>query len=40
MAATDWNPLLRGEFDEPYWRDLQTFVAAERSAQRSRTTAG
>ena len=32
MAATDWNPLLRGEFDEPYWRDLQAFVAAERSA--------
>ncbi len=32
MAVTDWNPLLRGEFDEPYWRDLQAFVAAERSA--------
>ena len=32
MAATDWNPLLRGEFDEPYWRDLQSFVAAERAA--------
>ena len=32
MAATDWNPLLRGEFDEPYWRDLQAFVVAERSA--------
>ena len=27
---TDWNPLLRGEFDKPYWRDLQQFVAAER----------
>ncbi|HEY3485518.1 MAG TPA: uracil-DNA glycosylase, partial [Ilumatobacteraceae bacterium] len=27
---TDWNPLLRSEFDEPYWRDLQAFVAAER----------
>jgi uracil-DNA glycosylase len=28
--TTDWNPLLRGEFDEPYWKDLQTFVAGER----------
>ncbi len=27
---TDWNPILRGEFDKPYWGDLQTFVAAER----------
>ncbi len=27
---TDWNPLLRGEFDKPYWRDLQRFVADER----------
>lgn len=31
MTTTDWNPLLRGEFDEPYWDELQTFVAAERS---------
>ena len=31
MTATDWNPLLRGEFDEQYWRDLQHFVAEERS---------
>ncbi len=30
MTATDWNPLLRGEFDEQYWRDLQHFVAEER----------
>jgi uracil-DNA glycosylase len=30
MATTDWNPILRGEFDKPYWRDLQHFVAAER----------
>jgi uracil-DNA glycosylase len=30
MATTDWNPILRGEFDKPYWRDLQQFVAAER----------
>ncbi len=27
---TDWNPLLRDQFDEPYWRDLQAFVGAER----------
>jgi uracil-DNA glycosylase len=30
MPTTDWNPILRGEFDKPYWTDLQTFVAAER----------
>lgn len=29
--TTDWNPLLRAEFDEPYWSDLQAFVAHERS---------
>ena len=28
MAITDWNPLLRGEFDKPYWKELQAFVAA------------
>ncbi len=28
---TDWNPILRGEFDQPYWDELQTFVAAERA---------
>ena len=28
---TDWNPILRGEFDEPYWKELQAFVAAERA---------
>ncbi|HEY7626568.1 MAG TPA: uracil-DNA glycosylase, partial [Ilumatobacteraceae bacterium] len=28
---TDWNPVLRGEFDKPYWSDLQRFVATERS---------
>lgn len=27
---TDWNPLLRDQFDEPYWRELQDFVAEER----------
>ncbi len=29
--TTDWNPLLRTEFDEPYWASLQQFVAGERS---------
>ena len=28
--ATDWNPLLRDEFDKAYWKDLQAFVAQER----------
>src|SRR6476659_2239816 len=32
MARTDWNPLLRYEFEQPYWRDLQAFVGAERAA--------
>jgi uracil-DNA glycosylase len=31
MATTDWNPILRGEFDKPYWRELQQFVGAERA---------
>ena len=34
MTTTDWNPILRGEFDKPYWQDLQRFVAGER-AQRT-----
>ena len=34
MATTDWNPILRGEFDKPYWRDLQQFVATERQHHR------
>lgn len=29
---TDWNPLLRGELEQPYWSDLQRFVYAERAA--------
>ena len=29
--STDWNPLLRGEFDEPYWAELMAFVREERS---------
>jgi uracil-DNA glycosylase len=28
--TTDWNPVLRGEFAEPYWAELQAFVADER----------
>ncbi len=31
---TDWNPLLRGEFDKEYWRDLQSFVRQERNLHR------
>lgn len=31
MAATDWNPILRTEFDKPYWSELRKFVAAERT---------
>jgi uracil-DNA glycosylase len=27
---TDWNPILRAEFDQTYWADLQAFVADER----------
>ena len=30
-VSTDWNPLLRGEFDEPYWAELMAFVREERS---------
>lgn len=28
----DWSPLLAAQLDEPYWDELQTFLAAERSA--------
>lgn len=28
---TDWNPLLRDQFAEPYWAELGAFVAAERA---------
>jgi uracil-DNA glycosylase len=31
-ATTDWNPVLRAEFDKPYWPALMAFVAEERSA--------
>ena len=29
--TTDWNPILRREFDKPYWHELQGFVRSERS---------
>ena len=29
--TTDWNPILRAEFEKPYWSDLMAFVAAERA---------
>ena len=29
--TTDWNPILRAEFDKPYWNELQRFVFDERS---------
>lgn len=29
---TDWNPLLREQFAEPYWDALMSFVAQERSS--------
>ena len=32
MPTTDWNPLLRDQFDQPYWSALQEFVANERAA--------
>ena len=28
--TTDWNPLLRSEFEEQYWKELQAFVGVER----------
>lgn len=31
MTTTDWNPLLRDQFDLPYWRELQAFVHQERA---------
>ena len=31
MPRTDWNPILRGEFDKPYWPILQQYVTDERS---------
>lgn len=34
MAKTDWNPVLRAEFEKPYWSELQEFVHAERTQHR------
>ncbi len=31
MPDTDWNPILRGEFDKPYWKELLAFVNSERA---------
>ncbi len=30
-SRTDWNPVLRTELAQPYWPELQRFVAAERA---------
>jgi uracil-DNA glycosylase len=30
-VKTDWNPLLRAEFDKPYWNELQRYVAGQRA---------
>ena len=32
-SRTDWNPVLRGEFAQPYWQELRRFVVAERAGQ-------
>lgn len=32
MALTDWNPILRAEFEKPYWPALRRFVADERAS--------
>ncbi len=29
---TDWNPILHEQLDQPYWGELQSFVAGERQA--------
>jgi uracil-DNA glycosylase len=31
MTRTDWNPVLRGELAKPYFAELRSFVAEERS---------
>lgn len=31
MTTTDWNPVLRSQFAEPYWNELQDFVRDERA---------
>ena len=30
VAETDWNPLLRGEFEQDYWKQLRSFVVDAR----------
>ncbi|HMJ75855.1 MAG TPA: uracil-DNA glycosylase [Iamia sp.] len=30
MTATDWNPVLRAELEQPYFADLRSFVDGER----------
>jgi uracil-DNA glycosylase len=30
-VATDWNPLLRDQFELPYWHELQKFLSTERA---------
>lgn len=34
MPATDWNPLLRDQFEAPYWEPLCSFVDEERTRHR------
>ena len=29
--TTDWNPILKEQLQQPYWRALQEFVAADRA---------
>jgi uracil-DNA glycosylase len=31
VTTTDWNPILRGEFEKTYWNELQAFVRTQRS---------
>ncbi|MCL4117543.1 UNVERIFIED_CONTAM: hypothetical protein GTU68_010458, partial [Idotea baltica] len=31
LVKTDWNPLLREQFEQPYWHELQAFVNSERA---------
>jgi len=31
VPTTDWNPILKAELAQPYWADLQAFVAQERA---------
>lgn len=32
MVKTDWNPILKGELEQTYWKELQEFVATERAS--------